>query len=53
MLQLLWCPERSEGVVFAKMRTNIPERRPREIRSRLETQCIDELLVVRRRVAVP
>jgi hypothetical protein len=53
ILQFLWCPERSEGVVFAKMRTNIPERRTREIRSRLETQCIDELLIVRRRMAIP
>jgi hypothetical protein len=53
VILLLWILAQDASVVVEEMRTNLPERRTREIRSGLQTQCIDELLVVRRRMAVP
>jgi hypothetical protein len=53
VILLLWIFAQDTSVMFAKMRTNIPERCPRKIRSGLQTQCIDKLLIIRRRMAVP
>jgi hypothetical protein len=53
VILLLWIFAQDASVMFEEMRTNLPERRTGKIRSRLETQCIDELLIIRRRMAVP